>query len=111
MSRLACTAKWLLAPGFGLLIGIGMIANRRFYREETMNGTWTWASRSLEINLRYNQDTLNGSRAFGFGASITSSSRIFGLSRRQIDGREKRVSDGFPVRSDYRFISNRKFPK
>ncbi|HEY4944150.1 MAG TPA: MAPEG family protein [Rhizomicrobium sp.] len=57
-SRLALAAKWLLVPGFSLLIGIGMVANRRFFSSDGIDGTRAPASPGLEINLRYNQNTL-----------------------------------------------------
>jgi hypothetical protein len=57
-SRLAFAAKWLLMPAFALLLGIGMVANRRFFFSDAIDGTRAPESRSLEINLRYNQNTL-----------------------------------------------------
>ena len=57
-ARLAFAARWLLIPGFALLAGIGMVANRRFFVPDAIDGTRTPESRSLEINLRYNQNTL-----------------------------------------------------
>lgn len=56
--RIAFAAKWLLVPGSTLLVGIGMVANRRFFSTDAMDGTRTPASTALEINLRYNQNTL-----------------------------------------------------
>jgi hypothetical protein len=56
--RLAFCAKWLLVPGFALLLGVGMVANRRFFTPDAIDGSRTPDSRSLEINLRYNQNTL-----------------------------------------------------
>jgi hypothetical protein len=56
--RLAFAAKWLLVPGFTLLLGVGMVANRRFFTPDAIDGSRTPESRSLEINLRYNQNTL-----------------------------------------------------
>ena len=57
-SRLAFVAKWLLVPGFALLAGVGMVANRRFFAPDAIDGTRAPESRLLEINLRYNQNTL-----------------------------------------------------
>jgi hypothetical protein len=57
-SRLAFVAKWLLVPGFTLLAGIGMAASRRFFSADAMDGTRKPESPTLEINLRYNQNTL-----------------------------------------------------
>lgn len=57
-ARLAFAAKWLLVPGFALIAGIVMVANRRFFVADAIDGTRTPASNSLEINLRYNQNTL-----------------------------------------------------
>ncbi|MGD0191579.1 MAG: MAPEG family protein [Rhizomicrobium sp.] len=57
-ARLAFAARWLLLPGFCLMAGIAMVANRRFFVPDAMDGTRTPASRSLEVNLRYNQNTL-----------------------------------------------------
>ena len=56
-SRLAYAARWLLAPGVMLLAGIGVAARRGFLRD-AIDGTRTPLSHSLEINLRYNQNTL-----------------------------------------------------
>jgi hypothetical protein len=57
-TRLAYAARWLLVPGLCLLAGIGAMANRRFFSDDAMDGTRTPLSHSLEINLRYNQNTL-----------------------------------------------------
>ncbi len=57
-SRLAFAAKWLLVPGFALLAGIGIVSGRRFFTAGAIDGTRTPESKSLEINLRYNQNTL-----------------------------------------------------
>jgi hypothetical protein len=56
--RLTFVAKWLLVPGFALLVGIGMVANRRFFSSDAIDGTRQPESKALEINLRYNQNTL-----------------------------------------------------
>jgi hypothetical protein len=57
-ARLAFAVRWLLWPGFTLLAGVAMVANRRFFLEDAIDGTRAPASRSLEVNLRYNQNTL-----------------------------------------------------
>ena len=57
-ARLAFAARWLLVPALCLLAGVGMMANRRFFSSDAMDGTRVPENRSLEINLRYNQNTL-----------------------------------------------------
>jgi hypothetical protein len=57
-SRIAFAAHWLLLPGLALLAGVLGLASRRFFVADAMDGTRTPESRSLEINLRYNQNTL-----------------------------------------------------
>ncbi|MEI9885662.1 MAG: MAPEG family protein [Rhizomicrobium sp.] len=57
-ARLAYAARWLLVPALCLFAGIAAVANRRFFLPEAMDGTRAPESRSLEINLRYNQNTL-----------------------------------------------------
>ena len=56
-ARLAFVARWLLVPGLTLLAGVIAAARRGFYRD-AIDGTRTPASHALEINLRYNQNTL-----------------------------------------------------
>ena len=56
-SRLAFVARWLLVPGLTLFVGVAAAARRGFYRD-AIDGTRTPASGALEINLRYNQNTL-----------------------------------------------------
>jgi hypothetical protein len=56
-SRLAFALRWMLLPGICLLVGV-VIAGRRGFLPDAIDGTRTPASRSLEINLRYNQNTL-----------------------------------------------------
>lgn len=56
-SRLGYALTWLLLPGLTLLIGIIGAARRGFYRN-AIDGTRTPASPALEINLRYNQNTV-----------------------------------------------------
>jgi hypothetical protein len=51
--RIAFALKWLLVPGFTLLVGIAMVANRRFFSADAMDGTRLPQSTTLEINLRY----------------------------------------------------------
>lgn len=56
-SRLAYAARWLLAPGVTLLAGVWAAARRGFL-PDAVDGTRTPLSHSLEINLRYNRNTL-----------------------------------------------------
>lgn len=55
--RLAFALRWLLVPGLTLLAGI-WIAGRRGFLPNEIDGTRAPASHSFEINLRYNQNTL-----------------------------------------------------
>jgi hypothetical protein len=55
--RLAFAVRWMLIPGICLLLGV-IVAGRRGFVADAIDGTRTPASRSLEINLRYNQNTL-----------------------------------------------------
>jgi hypothetical protein len=57
-ARLAFASKWLLVPGFTLLVGVAMVANRRYFLPDGIDGTRAPGSTALEINLRYNQNTL-----------------------------------------------------
>jgi hypothetical protein len=56
-SRLAFAMRWMLLPGICLLLGV-IIAGRRGFVADAIDGTRTPASHSLEINLRYNQNTV-----------------------------------------------------
>ena len=56
-SRLAYMLTWLLLPGLALLIGVQGAARRGFYRD-AIDGTRTPTSPALEINLRYNTNTV-----------------------------------------------------
>jgi hypothetical protein len=56
--RLAFALHWLLVPGLTLLAGIALLAGRRFFAAAAIDGTRTPTSRGLEINLRYNLNTL-----------------------------------------------------
>ncbi len=55
--RLAFAFKWLLVPGLTLLAGV-VVAGRRSLIPDAIEGTRMPASHALEINLRYNQHTL-----------------------------------------------------
>ena len=55
--RLAFAAHWLIVPGMMLLAGV-MGASRRGFYAEAIEGTRTPANWSLEVNLRYNQNTV-----------------------------------------------------
>jgi hypothetical protein len=56
-ARLAYAARWLVAPGLTLLVGV-VAAGRRGFIPVAIDGTRTPANHGLEINLRYNQNTL-----------------------------------------------------
>ena len=56
--RLAYASDWLLLPAVTLLAGLASVCTRRRFSADAIEGTRTPASRSLEINLRYNQHTL-----------------------------------------------------
>jgi hypothetical protein len=56
-NRLWFALRWLLLPGVCLLLGV-IVAARRGFLPDAIDGTRTPASPSLEINLRYNQNTL-----------------------------------------------------
>jgi hypothetical protein len=56
-SRLTFTAHWMLLPGLCLLVGV-VVAGRRGFIPDAIDGTRTPTSRGLEINLRYNQNTV-----------------------------------------------------
>ncbi len=56
-SRLAFALTWLLLPAFTLLVGI-IAAGRRGFYPDAMDGMRTPTNWSLELNLRYNQNTL-----------------------------------------------------
>ncbi len=56
--RLALAIRWMIVPGLALLAGIGMTANQRFLKESAIDGDREVPSRSFEINLRYNLNTL-----------------------------------------------------
>jgi hypothetical protein len=56
-ARLAFAAQWLLVPGLALLAGV-WVAARRGFLPDAIDGTRSPLSHSLEINLRYNQNTL-----------------------------------------------------
>src|SRR5271170_5894411 len=47
-ARLSFVAHWLLLPGFSLLAGIGMVANRRFFVPDAIDGSRTPENRALE---------------------------------------------------------------
>ncbi len=55
--RMAFAARWLLLPGLTLLAGVWAAARRGFY-PDAIDGTRTPANHALEINLRYNMNTL-----------------------------------------------------
>ena len=55
--RLGFAARWLLAPGTMLLLGVWAAARRGFL-PDAIEGTRFPANHGLEINLRYNQNTV-----------------------------------------------------
>src|ERR1700761_4487281 len=55
--RLVFLSRWLLVPGLALLIGVQAAGRRGFYAD-AIDGTRTPANHGLEINLRYNLNTL-----------------------------------------------------
>ena len=57
-ARLAFAARWMLVPGFCLLAGLALTANRRFFSADAIDGSPAPQSKTLQINLRYNQNTL-----------------------------------------------------
>lgn len=56
-ARLVFAFGWLLAPGIALAVGV-IAAGRRGFYADAVDGTRTPADHGLEINLRYNQNTL-----------------------------------------------------
>jgi hypothetical protein len=56
-ARLSFALRWMLLPGVCLLLGV-IVAARRGFVPDAIDGTRTPTSYSLEINLRYNQNTL-----------------------------------------------------
>jgi MAPEG family protein len=58
VARLAYAARWLLLPGLTLLAGVGFVANRRFFTADGIDGSPSPQSRSLDVALRYNRNTL-----------------------------------------------------
>ena len=56
-ARLAFVLTWLLLPGLSLLIGV-VGASRRGFHADAVDGTRTPLSPALEINLRYNTNTV-----------------------------------------------------
>jgi hypothetical protein len=56
--RLAFAVRWLLVPGLALFAGVVFTANRRFFSPQAIDGERHVENDSFEINLRYNQNTL-----------------------------------------------------
>jgi hypothetical protein len=56
--KLAFAMRWLLAPGLALFVGVGVTANRRFFLPSAIDGERNVEDGAFEINLRYNQNTL-----------------------------------------------------
>jgi hypothetical protein len=78
-NRLAFALRWLLLPGLTLLAGI-VAAGRRGFIADAIDGTRTPASHSLEINLRYNLNTLEQSVL----AAIAWAGLVLALPREQL---------------------------
>lgn len=57
-ARLAFVSHWLLLPGLALLSGIGVIANRRFFVADAIDGAPETGDRFIDITLRYNRNTV-----------------------------------------------------
>jgi hypothetical protein len=55
--RLAFVARWMVLPGLSLLLGVIFAARRGFYAD-AIDGTRAPANYAMEINLRYNTNTL-----------------------------------------------------
>jgi hypothetical protein len=55
--RLAFMARWMLLPGISLLLGVVFAARRGFYAG-AIDGTRIPTNYGMEINLRYNTNTL-----------------------------------------------------
>jgi hypothetical protein len=56
--RLAFAWRWMLVPGLALFAGVGVTANRRFFIADAIDGDRRIDDKAFEINLRYNQNTL-----------------------------------------------------
>jgi hypothetical protein len=56
--RLALAVRWLLVPGLCLLAGLGATANQRFLRADLIDGDRPARPGFMDINLRYNLNTL-----------------------------------------------------
>jgi hypothetical protein len=56
--RLSLAARWMLVPGLCLLVGVGVTANRRFLSAQAIDGGPAAPGSALDINLRYNLNTL-----------------------------------------------------
>lgn len=56
-ARLAFVVRWLLLPALSLLIGIGLVANQRFFVKDAIDGGPS-ESRLIQIALRYNTNTV-----------------------------------------------------
>jgi hypothetical protein len=56
-NRLGFAVRWLVLPGMTLLVGV-IGASRRGFYEDAIEGTRTPENHGLEINLRYNLNTI-----------------------------------------------------
>jgi hypothetical protein len=57
-ARLAFAAQWLLLPGLSLFAGIALIAQRRYFVADAIDGSPQTEDRLIQVTLRYNQNTL-----------------------------------------------------
>jgi hypothetical protein len=69
--RLAFLAKWMLLPGLSLLIGVVAAARRGFYAD-AIDGTRSPGNYGMEINLRYNTNTVEQTVLAGISWSALS---------------------------------------
>jgi len=60
-ARLAFAAQWLLLPGLSLFVGIALIANRRYFVADAIDGSPQTEDRLIQVTLRYNRNTLEQS--------------------------------------------------
>ena len=59
--RGALAARWLLVPGLSLLFGVVVTAGSRFFIPRAFEGSQDSLGRFMEVNLRYNRNTLEQS--------------------------------------------------
>jgi hypothetical protein len=69
--RLAFLAQWMVLPGLSLLIGVVAAARRGFYAD-AIDGTRSPSNYAMEINLRYNTNTVEQTLLAGIAWSALS---------------------------------------